>query len=521
MKKIITLLALLLVAVALVTACNNDSGNNVAADPGTVTDGGDTAAAARDTLVVGLTANPVSLNPFATTDNPASRVNYNIHQRLVARDTDMNVIPSLAERWEIVDDTTYIFHIRQGVLFHNGETLTAHDVAFSFAQLDGNPHAAAVTGPIDFANSRAIDDYTFELRMLNPFAPILQHLAHPVTSIVNEKAFLEAGEDYSRQPIGTGPFQFVEWRPDEFVRLERFDDYWGNVARLRELTFRIIPESATRTIELETGGIDLAIGVSPSDVPRLRGLDHVVINSQETFTTNFIGLVNHSAPFDNVLVRQALNYAIDRNAILNIAFAGNGTIAQAPMSPTVWGFNENLPPLEFNPERARELLAQAGFPDGFHTTITTDELQLRRDVAEIVQAQLAQIGVTVDIITLERGAYIGGVIAGEFDMFVLGWSTFGDPDYALYASFHSTTHGASGNMSFYSNPALDVLLEQGRVSVDDAERLAAYAAAQAIIWEEVPVLFIQHDVENTGFTADLKGFAVTPDGYFSFNEMYF
>ncbi len=526
MKKRNAIFAFVLVLILLISACAPAAAPTQA--PGEAPAPAESSAApaqpaapVKDTLVVGLTANPVSLDPFKTTDSPAGRVNYAIHETLVLRDAENNIVPGLAESWEIVDDVTYNFKIRQGVKFHNGEELTAEDVKFSFDQQNGNPHAESVTGTVDFENSKVLDTYTFQLKMKEPFGPILQHLAHQVTSIVNKKAYTEAGENYSDHPVGTGPYMFVEWKPDDYVKLNVFEDYWGKKGQIKEVLIRIIPESATRSIEVESGGIDIAVQVSPSEVSRLESNPKVKVYFQESFTTNFVAMNTTRAPFDNVKVRQAINYAIDKEAILKVVYQGIGSVGSAPISPTVWGYNPNLPPFTYNPEKAKELLAEAGYPDGFPMVITTDENQVRRDVAEMVQAQLSQVGIQIEIATLERGAYIGKVIAGELDMFVLGWSTFGDPDYALYASFHSTMHGASGNMSFYSNPEVDKLLEAGRRSVDEASRLEAYTKAQEIIWDESPCVFIQHYVEVTAYSADLQGFAVTPEGYFLFNEMHY
>lgn len=522
MKKISKIAILLVVAVMIISACGGKSstGKDPGANPGTA--GGDTAGTdSKDTIVIGLSANPVTLNPYNTTDSPAYRVIYSIHETLVKRDADMNIIPGLAESWEIVDDTTYVFHIRKGVKFHNGEELTANDVKFSFDQQNGNPHAESVTGTVDFENCKVIDEYTFEMKMKSPFGAILQNLAHPVASIVNEKAYTEAGDTYGENPVGTGPYKFVEWKADDYVSLTRFDEYWDETAKIKDVLIRIIPESSTRSIEVESGGIDIAVQVAPSEVTRLESNDKVVVDFQETFATNFIGLTNTHKPFDEVKVRQAVNYAINKEAILSVVYQGIGKVGSAPVSPTVWGYNPNLDPYAYNPDKARELLKEAGLENGFSTTITTDEDQVRRDVAEMIQAQLGEIGINVEIIPLERGAYIEKVIAGQLDMFVLGWKTFGDPDYALYASFHTTMQGAGGNMSFYSNPKVDALLEEGRSSVDDESRLKAYAEVQEIVWEESPCIFIQHDTEVTAYSAQLQGFNISPEGYLDLNKMYF
>lgn len=475
----------------------------------------------RDIIRIALVANPTTLDPYNTTDSPASRVNVNIHETLVKRDADMNLIPGLAESWEIVDETTYRFKIREGVKFHNGEELKASDVKFSFDMQKDNPHADSVTGMVDFDQCKAIDEYTFEMKMESPFGPILQHLTHAVTSIVNEKAYKEAGDDYGQNPVGTGPYKFVEWKADDYVELTRHDDYWGEKALVKDLLFRIIPESSTRTIEVESGGVDIATRVAPSEVARFEDSDKVIVNLSETFSTNFFAFNTTVAPFDDARVRQAINYAINKEAILKVVYQDIGLVGSAPISPTVWGYHDSLEPFGYNPDKARELLAEAGKDGGFTLTITTDEDQVRRDVAEMIQAQLAEVGITVEIEPLERGAFIGKVIDGGLESFILGWSTFGDPDYALYASFHSSMHGAGGNMSRYTNAEVDELLQKARVSVDDAERLELYKQAQEIIWSESPCVFLQHDTEATLYSKDLKGFNISPEGYSDFSKMHF
>ena len=216
------------------------------------------------------------------------------------------------------------------------------------------------------------------------------------------------------------------------------------------------------------------------------------------------------------------NYAIDKEAIYNVVYQGTGAIAEAPMSSVVWAFNDELPAHEYNVEKAKALLAEAGYPDGFKMTMTTDESQQRQDTAEMVQAQLAAVGIEVEIQPLERTTYIGKVCEGALEAFSLGWaSDTGDPDYALYASFHSSQHGEGGNMSFYTNPKVDELLEIGRTSTDQEVRKAAYLEAQAIVWEEVPCIFLQCPEDLYAYSSDLQNFGVYSDGDLRIPEFSF
>ncbi|HWQ30544.1 MAG TPA: ABC transporter substrate-binding protein, partial [Negativicutes bacterium] len=478
--------------------------------------------AVKDTIVIAQGADAKSLDPYGTTDSPAGRVMSTIFDTLVTRDDEGNVAPGLAESWEIVDDKTYIFHLRKGVKFHNGEEFKASDVAFSFSQIAKSPHAESIRATIDFENSRAIDDYTFEMKMTEPFGPILNHLGHNVMSIVNEKAYKEAGDKVGQNPVGTGPYKFVSWATGDRIDLVANKDYWGSKPKVENLVFRNIPESASRSIEVETGGIDISIDAQATELERLEANPAVKVFRRQASRIDFLCFNCSKAPFDNVKVRQAINMAINKDAIFSVVYQGVGKVATAPMSSVVWAYNDKLPPQEYNVEKAKALLAEAGYPNGLEVTIACDQNQQRLDTAEMAQAQLGEIGVKVKIETLERGAFIDKVIAGSLEMFGLGWtSDTGDPDYALYASFHSSMHGAGGNMSFYTNAKVDELLNTGRVSTDPEVRKQAYLEAQEIIWEEVPCVFLQCPEDIVVYNSAIQGFGVYDDGQLKVENFYY
>ncbi len=509
------LLALALVAVLafMMTACGGSGGEGSE---------GSSDTEVKDTIIIAQGADPTSLDPYGTTDSPAGRVANTIFETLVELDDDGVASPCLAESWEIVDDLTYVFTLRQGVTFHNGEEFTADDVHFSFSKIAESPHASSIRATIDFENSKVIDEYTYEMKLSEPFAPILNHLSHTVMSIVNEEAYTEAGDDVGTMPVGTGPYKFVSWATGDRVDLVANEDYWGTVPTVTNLVFRNIPEASSRAIEVETGGVDITFDPQVSEIERLRENPELQVFSRAASQVNFLCFNTTIAPFDIVEVRQAINMAINKEAIHAVVYHGEGKIATAPMSDVVWAYNDELSEPAYDPETAKELLADAGFADGLELTITCDQNQTNLDMAEMVQAQLGEIGVTVSIETLERGAFIDKVIAGELEMFGLGWSSdTGDPDYALYASFHSSMHGAGGNMSFYTNERVDELLEIGRTSTDAAEREAAYLEAQEIVWEEVPAIFTQSPEDVIVYSNEVQNFAVAFNGQIKVNELSF
>lgn len=475
-------------------------------EPATAAEGGE--------LIVGQGADPKSLDPHGTNDQPSSRVSKQIYNTLVNQNENMEAEPGLAESWEISDDGVYTFKLREGVMFHNGEELKASDVAFTLKRGVESTHVGHIIGMLDPEKIEVVDDYTIKLGTKEPFAPLLAHLAHTATAILNEKAVEEFGEDYGQNPVGTGPFKFENWVSGDSVTLARFDDYFEGPAKVEKITFRAIPENTNRTIELETGGIHIAYDIPPTDVTRVEENSDLLLERNMNLSCTYIGFNCEKEPFNDPKVRQAINYALDMDNIVEAVYQGVGKPASGPLGSLVWAANTNLEPYGYNIEKAKELLAEAGYPDGFSTSIWTNENKQRTDIAEIAQNQLKQIGIDVKVEQLEWGAYLDKTAAGEHDMFILGWVTVtGDPDYGLYPLFHSSQHGDAGNRTFYTNEEVDKLLDLGRTSVDEKERENAYMAVQEIVREDAPWVFVWNGEDLTGLRNNIEGFKNHPAGH--------
>lgn len=469
------------------------------------------------TVVVAQGAEPISLDPQRTNDQASARITQQLYDTLLFQDENMEIKPGLATAWSQIDELTWEFTLRQGVKFHNGEELTASDVKFTFERLI-NPKtkspAAFILDPV--TGVEIVDELKLRITTREPFAPLLAQLAHSAASILNEKAVTAAGEDYGQKPVGTGPFLFANWTAGATVELARNGAYWGVAPKIDRLIFRNIPEGATRAIELETGAVDIAYDVEPQDIERLAGNDKLQLVRKPTLATNYMGFNLRKPPFDRLEVRQAINYAVNVEEIIEHILLNVGTRARGPLGPNVFGAHLGLDGYEYNPGRARELLAAAGLPEGFKTTIWTNDSPSRTRIAEAVQAQLQEVGIEATVHALEWGAFLENMAAGRHEMFLLGWfSVTGDADYGLFSLFHSSQFGGAGNFTFYSNSRVDELLNFGRTSANSGERLVAYQEAQEIIVREAPWLFLYVSEEVVAMTADITGFVFHPAGHHS------
>lgn len=483
-------------------------------------------------LVIAWMSDAVALDPHGSNDVPSSNVAYNIYESLLYIDKNSQLQPLLATGWEAVDDTTWEFTLREGVKFHDGSSFNAEVVVANFNRLL-DPEVAS---PRLFLFSmieevKEVDEYTVQFITEFPFAPLPAHLAHSGGAIISleaiEKDYAEmaAGNErgtyISQNPVGTGYFKFESWDPGNEIKLVRNDDYWGEKAKLDSVTFKVVPEALTRISELETGHAHIANPVSPSDVSRVEGMANASISIQSATSLNYVGFNCQKAPFDDVRVRRAISMAIDKNAIIDGIYEGYAIPAVGPIAPGVFGYDDNVTPIPYDLEGARALLAEAGYEDGFNTTIWTNDNPVRIQIAEYLQSVLRDLNINVEIDVIEWGAYLQKTAAGEHEMFILGWSTPTlDGDYALYALFHSSNFGGPGNRSFIKDDELDDLLDKGRQESDPDKRVQFYRDAQEKLVEIAPMMYIDHVQYLTGVNDKVKNFYTTTAGIFWLRDVY-
>lgn len=490
-KKIFVVVAMLMSMLMLV-ACGG--GNDKAAGNSTV----------RDTLIVGNGADAKSLDPHASNDNPSSRITVQIYDRLFEFDDNSVPQPSLAESVEQPDNVTTIIHLVKGVKFHNGEELKASDVKFTFDRMKVSPQVQHIVEAIE--SIEVIDDYTVKFITKFPFAPLLNHLSHNATAILNEKAVKEAGDTYGQNPVGTGPYKFISWASGDRITLEAFPEYFKGETPVKNLVFRSIVEETNRTIGLETGELDIVYDIQGIDKNKLKDDDRFTYIEEPGVSMTYLGFNVKKAPFDNPKVREAISYAINQEPIVETAFVGGAVAADSIIGPKLFAYAP-VGKYEYNVEKAKELLKEAGFENGFKTKIWINDNSVRRDIAVILQDQLKQVGIDMAIETLEWGAYLDGTARGDHDMFILGWGTVTrDPDYGIAALVSTETQGGAGNRTFYSNPKVDQLLKEGKAELDVEKRKSIYKEVQEIIRKDIPMYMVAYPTYNVITKKDVKNF---------------
>ena len=512
-KRILRILAatLALAAMLSLAACGGNGGSSNGGN-GTDANGDGAATSYKDTLTWAQGADVTSLDPHQGKETPAVEVTCQIFDTLVVVDPETNEIKGqIAESWEQPDDQTYVFKIRQGIKFHDGSDLTAEDVKFS---LDRAINSAAVSYIVDFIDTVTVDDeYTVTVKTKAPYAPALRNLAIPFAAIV-PKAVVEADEDaFILNPVGSGPYQFVEWKQGDHVTLKAFDDYYAGKPATENLIMRVIPETSQRSIALETGEIDLAYDLAVNDVPKIRDSADLTVYEIPSLTCWYISMNMNKEPFNNPLVREALSYAIDRQLIIDTINAGSGEPADAIIAPGVFGYY-STGVREYDPEKAKDLLAEAGYPDGFTTSLWVNDNQSRIEMCQAVQNMFQQIGVECKLEVIEFGSFISRTTAGEQDMAYFGWTTSSaDADYSYYSLEHSTQQGAAGNRSFIADPEVDALIEEARTNSDDAVRTETYKELAIKLDEINNNLPIFYSSINVGASQKVEGFVMDANGY--------
>ncbi|SHK11829.1 ABC transporter substrate-binding protein [Paramaledivibacter caminithermalis] len=467
-----------------------------------------------------------TLDPaFATAEREGKMVSL-LYDSLVKFDVNGKVIPSLAKSWETPDDSTLIFHLVDNAKFHNGNPFTAQDVKYSFERiLDpevGSPRTwvfEKVKGAKDFMEGKSdsvegievSDDYTVKITLEQPFAPFLSMLGMPAAHIVdkNEIEKYPDQKDYAFNPVGTGPFKFVEYsNGDKFV-IEANEDYFSGRPYIDGVNYRIIQDESTAVAEFEAGNLD-ELDIPTADIDRLKNNPAYApyILTSNTFWNFYIGLTFNKEPFNDIRVRKAFCYAIDREAIINTVKRNAGVVSNGPIPPGLDGYREGLNPYPYNIDKAKELLAEAGYSEENPCSFELWHSDSKTNVAllEPIQAMLNQAGFKAKLVAMEWNSYKAAVRAGEAQAFYLSWGAdYPDAENYLYPLFHSSMSGGGGNETRYNNPEFDKIIEQAQRTSDYDERIKLYQKAEDITIEDAARLWLYLSKEWLLYRPEVKG----------------
>ena len=507
-----------------------------ATQPGATSTG--KAAAATGTLTFLWGGDTDKLDPPAMTTQEGFIATTALYEGLVRyKPNSTDIEPALAERWDISSDgLAYTFHLRSGVKFHDGSALTGEAVAFTFDRSINKDNAlfkeAQSAGGFPFiddyignvvAKVEAVGPLDVRFTLRRKFSPLLSNLAIPPAYVISMDALKKFGSKINENPVGTGPFKFVEWKKDDHITVENFEGYWGGQAKLQRIIFQPVPEASVRILKIQRGEGDIAWPFDPKDAPSVKGKAETDVLEQAGLNVNMAEFNLKKPQLQNKALRQALNYAINKQELADKLYSGAGVAAVGALPPTSWGFDSALKGYPYDPEKAKALLKTAGYTGD---TIILDSYTIPRGynpqgakLAEAIQQYFQAVGVKSEIKTTEWTEYRKIRRQGQLNIAFGGWQAdTGDPENFLGVFFYSKNQGGV-NTSFYGTPEVDKLLEQANEETDVAKRKSLFNQAEAKIVDDAPWLFIGHMKQQVAIRKRVKGFVLQPTYIYYFNSV--
>ncbi len=463
-------------------------------------------AADEDKIVLALERDQNNMDPFLHFQRVGILMNINMYDSLLHKTPKLQYEPSLATEWRAIDDTTWEFKLRKGVKVHSGDLFSAEDVKFTFERVLNPETKSPQIGNVRAVKEvKVIDEHTVHLVTDKPFPLLLERMVF--FPMLPKKYFEKVGaQTFADQaPSGTGPYKFVEWKRDQYLRLERFEEHWRGPAPIKTFIIRVIPETATQVAELKTGGVDIVRSLPPDLMPDLKANPNTYVSTAPILRTHYVSLDMRHPPFDKKEARQAANFAIDRQAIIEKLMGGLGKDVPTVINPMAFGYDPAIEPYGYDPKKAKELLKQAGYPNGVDITLHTGfGTAWGRQMAEALAEMLTEVGLRTNLKIWDPGPAWDKFFQGEGKAthgFYGSWgyySTF-DADAILHPLYHTEPGGWVGK--WYTRvPGLDQLIDEARSTVDRETRLATYAEIQRLIKEEAPSIFLYHQHDMLGIS---------------------
>lgn len=454
------------------------------------------------TVILGRAADSTYLDPAKFLDNESAMVIENIFDGLVRyADHSTLIEPALAVSWErSLDGLEWLFRLRPGVVFHDGSPFNATAVVFSFLRkIDpSHPYFREEFREMDTAwhvvrDVEEVDEHTVRITLTRPFAPFLDLLARHSSYIVSPTAVEKWGEDFHRRPVGTGPFVFQEWVAGTRIILRRNDLYWHGPPYLERIVFKVIPDNKDRLLALKAGTIQCMDGVNPDDVGEISRRSDLRLDQVTGLNVGYLAMNTNSPPWDRIEARRALNHAVNKQALVRLLFRDLGEVAKNPIPPTMWGYNEEIREYDYDPDKARGLLAEIGLEDGVSVTLWTmpvarPYLPDPRSAALAIQANLAAVGIMAEIVTHDWAEYLARLYNGEHDLALLGWIGTGDPDNFFFNLFdaRNALPPRASNIAMFKNDRAQELIALARETMDQTRRAEYYRQLQEVIHDNAP-----------------------------------
>lgn len=503
------------------------------------------------TLVFGRGGDSSTIDPAHATDGESFYASTQVYDNLVQfKYGTTEIEPALASSWDVsADGLEYVFHLRKGIYFHTTKffshksEFTADDVIFSLKrQFDKTNPYNTVGGSYEYWSAMdmdnivsdivKVDKYTVKMILKKKEAPFIANMAMDFASIVSKDfadELLKNGkaEDLNRLAIGTGPFKLDKWIKDDRMIFSANDTYWNGKPYVKRLIMKVIPNNAVRAAELKTGAIHIMDFPNPEEVATLEADPKLKLVRQEGLNVGYLAMNTDKKPFDDIRVRQAINYAIDREGIVKAIYAGLGKVAKNPIPPTMWSYNDDVVDYPYNPEKAKALLKEAGLENGFETDLWAMPVPRPynpngRKVAEAMQADLAKIGIKAKIVSYDWGTYLQKTKMGEHQMCLMGWTgDNGDPDNFLFTLLSkSAAVIPAQNFAMWKDDAFNDLVEEAKITTDVAKRTELYKKAQVVFKEQAPWVTIANSIVVAPMVNEVNGFKLDPVGKRRFAEVW-
>lgn len=470
---------------------------------------------ATDEIVVAIEAAPTNLDPRLGTDAYSERLGQLLFSKLVRVGPNMEVVPDLAVSWDIPSPTVYRFHLKPGVRFHDGTPVTAKDVIYTFEWIKKPGNASAHRAAYDVIEKMvAEDDLTVRFELSAPHAPFLVNMVRGIVP-----AHLGDDPEYKQHPIGSGPYKLTQYKPGESLHLTAFDDYVDGRPPTDRLTFRIIPEDTVRLLALKRGDVHMVINALPPDSLDLIAREpHLKVARGPGNNYSYLGFNMQDPLLKIPRVRRAIAHAIDKDTIIDAIYRNQARPATGLLTPEHWAYEADVNIPKYDPEAAKKLLDEAGFPvpkagePRFRLIFKTSQNELTRRIGEVIQQQLKEVGIAMAVRSYEWGTFYGDIKAGNFQLYTLAWVGIAEPD-IYYSVFHTDSAPPGGaNRGRYSNPQVDKLVQAARITPDRAERARLYSQVQQILARELPYVSLWHPEVVVVYDKRLTGFELTPQG---------